>query len=73
MHPELKWSQSILMSCLGLVIEENFVTLSVNFLQSLKSVCTDSELATYIKVTVTHFIYNLNVFSDGQLFLCLIH
>ena len=73
MYPELKWWQSISMSCLGLVIEENFVTLSVNLLQSLESVCTNHELATYIKVAVTHFIYNFNVFSDGQLFLCLIH
>ena len=42
------------------------MTLSVNLLQSLESISTEHELATYIKVAVTHFIYNFNVFSDGS-------
>ena len=55
------------------MIEENFATLSVNLLQSLESVCTDHELATYMKVAVRHFVYILDVFSDGQMFLFIIH
>ena len=49
------------------------MTLSANLLQSLKSVCTDHELATYIKLDVIHFIYNLDIFSKGQMFLFFIH
>ena len=45
------------------------MTLSANLFQSLELVCTDCELATYIKVAVIHFIYNLDVISDDQMFL----
>ena len=47
------------------MIEKNLVTLSVNLLKSLESVCTDRELAKYIKVAVIHFIHNLDVCIDG--------
>ena len=49
------------------------MTLSVNLLYSLESVSTDRELATYIKVALLHFTYNLNVFSDGQMLLFVFH
>ena len=48
------------------------MTLSANLLQSFESVYTDHELATYINVVVKHFICNLSVRSDGQMFLLLI-
>ena len=48
------------------------MTLSVNLLKSLKSVYTDHELATHMKVAVIYFIYSLDVFSDGQMFLFII-
>ena len=47
------------------MIEKNLVTLSVNLLKSLESVCTDHELAKYIKVAIIHFIHNLDVCIDG--------
>ena len=34
-----------------------------------RSVCTDCELATYIQVAAIHFIYSLDIFSNGQMFL----
>ena len=43
-------------------MEEIFVILSAILLQSFKSICTDRELATYIKVAVIHFIYNLLIY-----------
>ena len=49
------------------------MALSANLLQSLESECTDLKLATYIKVAVIHCIYNVGVFSDGQVFLFFIH
>ena len=45
-----------------LVMEEIFVILSAILLQSFKSICTDRELATYIKIAVIHFIYNLLIY-----------
>ena len=48
------------------------MTLSANLLQTLESICTDHELAIYIKVLVLHFIYNIDVLIDGQMFLFII-
>ena len=33
--------------------------------KSLESVCTDRELAKYIKVAIIHFIHNLDMCIDG--------
>ena len=54
--------KSISKSNYWLVMEEIIVKLSVNLLQSFKSICTDRELAPYIKIAVIHFIYNLLIY-----------
>ena len=37
----------------------------MNLLKSLESLCTDCELAKYIKVAKIHFTHNLDMCIDG--------